>query len=630
VVTTANARVGRSEPLSIGGGGTSGDSRRDAAIITRLWEDRSAFYSDEHKKMNELVDVYNGILPVEFKDYFHEDMHLHIPNMVRLAWDDLTAMSGKVFPLFVRPDRESATAKGRAELQEMIGYGYNDAGRRVGAAPMDLLMKTFMWWIVGCANAVGMVLPDFEHQTPYFTFRDPRTHYPPVGWSPYTQAKPSDALFAYQLSLGEIKARYPESAGALDAMYSKMISGPTLTSGLQDSSLVWVGEYYTEDTWQILALEEGVVLLRSDTGDPGHPDVNPVVPMALYSPLGAKGRSIFSDQVSIQAAMARMFSQKLDFYDRTLYPLIFHTPVAGNRIKMGPFSTTEYKVTAGEIPKVDVVGPAHSIDADQAMQFVIGLSRMLNRNPEMMQGAGQADSAKALNELRTGITATVRDMLWPPVLAALPKLYEAAAKIDLKLWKYTRKPAYGTRKNTSFRINYVPATALVGRESDFEVDPGLGLAGYQGTLEILQMLGAEMISEDQALEQLEHVKEPQAEKRRIFSDRVHKVMFAELAAKAQQMALVPGALAELDSRVTNGEDPYMVLQDMEKSGRMTAPPPGMPPGMPGAAPGGIPPELAAALQGGPPGAAGAQGPVVPLGPGAPHVRPTLAAIRGGP
>jgi len=563
----------------------------DAAAVVETWQERATFYAQDHENINTMVNVYFGGLPQEYSDYFHEDMHIHHANMIRLGWDDLANMAGKEFPIYVDPDNAKARAQQRAELQEQIGYGYNEAGRLVGGIDMKLLMKVASWWMVGCAAAVMMVLPDFKRKTPYFTFRDPRSYFPPIGWTPYTQAAPDDALFAYQLPLGELKRRYPEHADEMNQKLTKRNLSPFGARPVDDRTLVWVGEFYHKDSWMVVTLTDPtVVLVRTDRGDRGHPGVQPVISPSLYSPAGAIGRSIFADQVSIQAGIARMFSQKLDFYDRTLYPLIFHTPLAGPTLRIGPYATNEYNVTNGVTPKVDTISPAHQIDADQTMNFAIGLSRVLNRNPEMMQGAGEADSAKAMNELKAGITSTVRDGFWPPMLNALPTLYAAAAKMDVSLWGNVSKKATGTRRNAAFKVNYVPSVHLKDREEDFRIEPGLGLGGYQGTLEIMQLIATELVSEDTALEQLEHVREPQAEKRRIQGDRISKVIFADLAAKAQGGMLMPGALAEAKRRTLAGEDLYDVLEQMEREGRLFMPQQpmggleqlmggGMPPGM---------------------------------------------------
>jgi hypothetical protein len=333
--------------------------------------------------------------------------------------------------------------------------------------------------------------------------------------------------------------------------------------------------------------------------------------MGLYSPQGAKGRSLFADQVSIQAAIARMFSQKLDFFDRTLYPMIFHTRLSGQTIRIGPYATNEYDPSDGFQPKVDTVAPAHQVDADATMAFALGLSRMLNRNPESMQGAGEADSAKALEALKSGITTTIRDGFWPPMIEAEPKLLSLASKIDVRLWGNIRKVAKGKRKNGPFRINYVPATLLRGREDDWEVEAGLGLAGYQGTIEILQLLGAEQIPERMALEQRDDVRNAEEAYRMIQGDRIQKVVFADLATKAQEGMLVGGALARIWRRVLSGEELYEVIEEMDAAGELYIAPPS-------------PDELLGQL--GPGGPTGGPGGLIP--PGERPVPTSLAALRG--
>lgn len=583
----------------------------NASDLQHLWSERAQFFGAEHAVMDALVNIYFGGLPPEFDDYFDPEMHVHLINMIRLAWDDLANLSGKTFPIYVEPDNNTPTARTRAEKVEKIGYGYNRAGRIVGGISKELLQKVIAWWMVGTGNAVVMALPDYRHKTPYFTFRDPRTHYPPVGWSPFTQAAASDALFAYQLTIGEIKRRYPNLRDEVSQKLNRIVSG-RVHSARQDTDMVWVGEYYHEDCWVVATLTDpAVTLARSDSGDRGHPGVQPAVSMALYTPAGAKGRSMFADQVSIQAAMARMFSQRLDYFDRTLYPIIFHTRLAGQTIRIGPYATNEFDPTDGVPPRVDVVAPQNPVDADQSLAFAMGMSRMLNRNPEAMQGAGNADSAKALEALKSGVTSTIHDGIWPPMLEAEPRLYAKAAQMDVNLWGNVKKVAKGKRKNAAFSVNYVPAVDLRNYIHDFEVEAGLGLAGYQGTIEILQLLGAEQISEVTAIEQRSDIRDAEKELRRIQGDRIKKLIFADLAAKAQEGVLVPGALSEIGKRNDKGEDLFTILEDLEKRGQLYVVPPS-----PEADP------LAALLGGG-----GGGGPAGPGGPPLPP--PSLEAIQGG-
>jgi hypothetical protein len=579
--------------------------------VSSIWNDRATIFSGPITTMDELVGLYLGQVPTSFMEFFHEEMTVHHINMIRLAWDDLASMAGKVFPVYVRSDNDTATARDRAEHLEKWAYGINDAGQNVGAIGGELLMKVLSWWMAGVGEAIPMVLPSYERRTPYFTFRDPRHYYPPVGWSPYTQAAADDALFAYQLTIGELKRRYPARREELDRVLSRSASSASMPiTAVRDSSPVWVGEYYHVDAWIVQTLtERSVMLARSDTGDRGHPDIVPVVPMSLYSP-GVRARPIFADQVSIQAAMARMFSQKLDYYDRTLYPVIFTTPLADKTVRVGPWAINEWDPTFQGQFRVDTIEPKNAIDADQTMAFVMGLSRILNRNPETFQGqapSGRADSAKAIESLKSAVAdTTVRDMLWPPMIAAMPRLYSKAAELELKLWPNERKAISGRRKNTRFATTIRPKTELEGREESFEVEQGSGLGGYRGTLEILQLVQAELKSEEDALEEMEGVRDAGEAQRKIQTNRAQKVIWQNLATRALAPPGTPGglkagAMSKLVQKVQEGADIFVALRQLEEADEMYEP---MAP----------PPE---------PGLAGAAGP--PTG----MVAPPLELLRGG-
>jgi hypothetical protein len=583
-----------------------------AADLSKLWEQRALFYGPMHNDIDTLVNVYNGQLPEMFNDFFHEEMHVHIINMIRMAWDDLATLAGKEFSIFVDADNDTATAKERAERQEKIGYGYNRAGRRAGGVTMRQLMKVLMWWLVGTANSVLMTLPDFENKSPYFTFRDPRTHYPPIGWTPWNETRAEDALFVYQKTIAQLKIEYPDMRDTISQSQRTTFGQGYSSSRRGDDELyVWTGEYYHADCWMTAILSDTpTILAASEQGiDRDHPGVQPVTAMSLYNPTETKGRSIFADQVSVQAAMARMFSQKLDYYDRTLYPLIFTTPLAGKAIKVGPYAVNEFAIEMGVNPRVDAIGPTNTMDADQTMQFAVGMSRMLNRNPESMQGGGDADSAKAISKLQEGVQGTIKDYIWPIAIEVLPSAYANAARMDVKLWPKERKDAAGRHKGTSFRIPYTPMRDLKGREDDFDVEPGVGLAGYQGTLEILQLVQAELMPEDEALEQGEWTRNPQETLRRIDASRMKKLIWADLQAKAAQGQLKPGAMDKISSLLQkDGIDFLAAVRKLEEAGELVVTPEelmmqqgGMPPGA-----------------GGPPGAA--------LGMGLPT--PDMAALRG--
>src|SRR6266498_135819 len=248
---------------------------RSAPDLSSLFNERAGIYGTRHNEIEKLIGVYEGQLPTEFNDFFAEDMHVHLINMIRLDWDDLATMAGKEFPIYVEPDNNGAAARERAERQEKIGYGYNRAGELCGGIHMKLLMKVLMWWLVGTGNAVLMTLPSVEKKTPFFTFRDPRTHYPPVGWTPFNQSEAKDALFAYPMTIGEVKRRWPHARDEISIKVQAVTNGPDgKRVVLDDTTTIWVGEYYHAETWMVATLTDRVVTLaRTDEGDRDHPGV---------------------------------------------------------------------------------------------------------------------------------------------------------------------------------------------------------------------------------------------------------------------------------------------------------------------------------------------------------------------
>lgn len=544
-----------------------------------LFSERSEHYRQSTNVMDTMVDAYFGNIATEFKDYFPDVQHVHLANFIRLAWDDLANLTAKEFGLFVPPDNDSATSKDKAELVEKVGYAYNGASGRRGGYDMAMHMKIRAWWLIGCGESVGMVLPDENLKTPFFTHRDPRSHYPPVGWTPWSQAPLNGTMFAYQMSLGELCRRYPDHADELRRKYNRQaygVAGQSVQRYAGDSRLCWVAEYYHTDAWYIATIDPVITLMASETGDKGHPDCQPVNVASVYSGEQAKGRPFLADQISIQAAFSRLFSQKLDFGDQQLYPTYFTTPLVDHDLKIGPNAVNIWSTDGNFQPRMEVAAPANSIEADQTMNFVTGLQRMLNRNPEMMQGAGSSDSAKALSELKAGVNGTVMGEFWPPLKQALKHAYKACFKMDMALWGDERKAITGespTGATKRFRATYVPNRDLKGFEDRVEIEEGIGLGGPQGTLEVMQLQASGLMSIDTALEQLPYYREPQAEKRRIQREKMEELQFALSARDIEAGTLAPTALAELMSLMQDdGMDMFDAIRKLQAEGKWTVPP----------------------------------------------------------
>lgn len=606
--------------------------------VHSIFHQRAIHHGEKHALQDELISTYNGDIPSQYMDMFHEEQRAHIINMLRLSADDLGGMAGQELPLYFPSEDDTPAKKKKAEKREYVCYGYNSAGQRNGGVNMAGLMHVQGHNLVLCGEAVAMVLPDHVRKTPYFTYRDPRTHFAPIGWSPWSQGDLDGTMFAYQLTLAEAKQRWPEAAGELNVAYTKRTFGsntgwnPTTymrPAGYgghldEESIYLWIGEYYNKDAWYVCTLEDHVVtLLASESGDRGHPDVCPVVGFAPYNL--EDPRSLLADQISLQVAQSRMFSQQLDYFDRSLYPPLFGTKLVGDKVRYGPGAYNTFDPGMQEKPVFFQAAPPNPVQADQMMQFGMVLLRMLNRNPEAFQGGGDANSAKAISELKGSVSSTVTQNLWPTFFQGIPQLYAKAMRMDINLWGDIEKSISGVTpsnhrrlRSTSVGVTYRPRVALAGYEDQAEIEPGIMLKGYTGRLELMQLKGAGGLSLDTFLEQLDVVRDPEAEKRRIQSDKWEEVIIQDLLAKAGEGRLVPGAFAALREKVLKGTDFFDAVKELEDAHALYVEAPSPEQAPPGGAPEGSPEAIAQMAQslgaGGVPGQSEA---------------PALELIRGG-
>jgi len=570
----------------------------DVKDLNSIKEARKQNLAYPHSIVNEVRSVIDGQIPGRYMEMFPEDIPVAVPNMMRVAKDDMVNLAAKVFSLNVLPRNNTAKAKQEAERAEMIGYGYNNAGR----VPMSALMHIWCDGVIAGADSVGIVVPDKERKTPIFHWRDTVTHFPPIGWTPWSQAPLDNTMFVRKHRLEEIYQLFPDKRDEVRRKYTSTTHmGKTTVA--DPNKEIEVTEFYSTESWIIAILDDKpLILKRSDQGDKDFPGVCPVATFTLFSPHNPKGRSIFADQIPLQMYMARFLSQQAEYFDQLLYATLIGPPLVGN-LQIGPRA---YNIKDPTSPNqsVDVIQPTNPVQADQLMGFVMGLSRILNRNPEFMQGVGEANSAKAISELRAGINSTIRDGIWPAIISGLNDMYSIAAQIDCNLWPNEKKRATGSRKGTTFMTDYVPSVHLEPYKHSIKAEPGLGLGGYQGTVELLQLLQAGTISMDTFREQHPYITNSQEEARRVESQEMSEVMMADLLAKAQAGGLQPDAFSEIKKLIDEkGMDRTDAVAELAKAGKLFVAPQG-PEAVPGGAPEGIPPELAALMGGAPPGEAG--------------------------
>lgn len=574
-----------------------------------LWSNRAPYYATVHKAMDEVLKVIEkGEFPDKYQELFSPKQQVTNLELTRSAHQHLTALSSKVFPIYVPPKGNSDTKRKEAERVEKIAYSYNSGAFMRGGADIDQIMHNLAYFSTACGDAVLVAYPDYKRKLVFFKVRDPRSHFPPLGWSPWSEAPLDNTLIAYQMTLGELKARYSDSASELDQAYNKMTTSRNVVrrSRIDDSTPLWVGEYYSTDAWYVATLEDTVVVLvASEHDDKGHPDVCPVSCMTQMSATDPKGRPVFLGQLGLEAASAKVISQEIEAAEQMLFGPIAHTPFVG-----GGFQWNQPNIFDPNwpgTPAMQRLAPSSPFNTERLLGSLVGLSRILNLHPESASGAGEAVSGKAIQTLNQGPRTIVQDILWVPYMTGMPRGYSAGAKMEINLWPNDRKTATGKRGKSSFETEYIPSVHLAGYEDRIKIEPGLGLGGYQAVLDYEQRYGAGLMSRRTFMEQVPDIRDAEEEIRRIESEEIEKsnsVAFEALAGVDPMTAI--RANAEIKRLIDeDGISKFEAIRRVIESGLLQPPAPEAPPG--------VPPDLAALVGGGAPEA---------LPP------PSLAAARG--
>lgn len=571
---------------------------------------RQLYYQSQHTLQQRMWNYYNGQMPDEFKDYFPDEMHIHKINTVRPAADDLTFMASKEFPIMVAPLKASQEGKRAAEKVENIAYGWNEASFNHHGTSLKQLMDIWMRNLILTGDAVGMVMPWYDQKLPYFTWRNPLSHLPPPGWSPFTGEELDDTVFYYPMTLKQLMLRYPDKESELRRNYTNTYYGAGIGRAAQkqdeEQIMVMVAEYYCKEAWYVSVVESKVTKLSgSESGDYGHPYCVPVFTMNVFNPQYTKGRSFLADQADLSPAMSRLVSQEIDYADHLLYGPIFTTPTEDDVVAIGTGGVNVWDTTFGGTPRAERISPGSAIQTSQLLAMLMGFARALNKNPEQQI----SNSAKAMSELNKDVEAVIRDGFWPHAIAGLQRAYKICAEMELSLWPDEKKSMVITgrrrKKGGVVQVDYTPSKDLAGFERRIRLEQGLALGGYAGTLELLQMYGAGTMSLDDLLEQHPFIQNAQETRRKIDADKMKEVLFATLVAKGEQGIIKPEAFHEINRLIEEDEISLTeAIAKVQEQGMLEqAPPPTESPADP----------LAALLAGAPPAPPeGAAGPMPPL------------------
>lgn len=561
--------------------------------LHNLFNRRAMHWAEKHSLFNMLISMYNGDIPPEYDDYFHKKQKRHTINMLRLAWDNTAWMAGQEWSVFFPPANDEPAKKRAAEKRENICYGYNMAGGRRGGITMRGLQLILGWYLAGLGEAVAMVGGDYRRKTPYFFWRDPRSHFPPEGYSPWEESDLNGDLFAYRIPLSLAMQRWEDKADELRMAYDKSVIAVNRSStgysehrGFSDGygigdKYIWVGEYYRKEAWFVTTLEDKTVtLLESQEGfDKGHPGIVPTVSYSLFNP--EMTRSLLADQISLQVYASRLLSQQSDYADRSIYAPVFVSKLRGDgKIKYGPGAVNEFDMRVGEKPAFFQAAPANQMNFERNLDGALSLLRILNRDPEQLEGGGDANSAKAIAELKSSHAYGVENGIQPAVREGHPKLYGKGMVLDQNAFdpeeqkRIAGRTPEGSRgqRDTPVAVSY-RAKELAGFEEEVEVEPPI-VRGYFRRQELMQLFGTGALSEDTYFELLDLTRNPQAEKRKVMDDNLRKLQLQGLAVMYQNGQLEPDAIYQIRKLMQENDiDVDEAVAKVKEQGLLMVPPP---------------------------------------------------------
>lgn len=569
--------------------------------ISALYEDRRKDRDVEISAMDAVEQAIAGNLPSMYDGMFSEtDIRIQLQT-TRSAYDTLRKYLAEV-PVLPHVDplgkRDNPTQRSKSETVEKVIFSYHNGAAMRGGSDFSMTSSLLADYQVAFYDAVMLTHADLDRKIVYFEAKDPRCHYPPRGWHPWSMAPLDNTLLVYEMTLGQVKRQFAYDAYGqtkndvmtrLNNAYADKYGYGDPTR-VNDSTKIKVGVYRSRKAWMIVAMgNTDVVLTESEDGDKDHPGVCGVVSFAQH------GSPLLTGQIGIEAALMKVMNQQIQNTERINKAPIVGPPLLGDTLRWGEYNVVDLNLLQGRTFTPQRMAPDSPNNLTQVMGSLLALAEKFNYNPESASGAGPAVSGKAIQQLQAGPRSLVTGILFGPYKSAFPRAYDDAMEIELNLWPNERKTARGRSGKSNFEIEYTPSAALQGYKGHVRIEdarPG----GYNAFLEAVQKKDARMASLRDVLEADPDTRDVEATIQRIEQEDTEKFLQAGFEALGGQDPLMAiRASAELLKRQRNGKSKAEAIEEMTAEGFFEPPAPEE-----GATPQ-LLPELMAAMGGAPPG-----------------------------
>ncbi len=544
----------------------------------------NSYWAEATSRYNTMLTVYHGNYDLLWPGEFRRGEVPKVANWIRLGWKRYAQMVGKVPTSHVRPSKVSRVSQSKADKIEKVLAHYDET------SGMPTIMKQYGWYLVGLGSGVIGVMPDSALSGPKYFYKDPRTVFPAPGAGSVTSdSSQFSQLMKPTMTVASMPWVIFDEVQPVATILDTWPDQADLIGELLDDddpfTPVEVITHMDKEWWTVMVNQKILLEIEHGLG------FVPVRYTSMDVPDQLGGESMFEQNIGLVLAYMRMLNQKLTYNENIVWPWLTVRGV----YNMDP--KTRVIEIMDRDGKAEFLAPPGEIQVERDLDVLDRLIRILNQDTEALRGEapGSTVTGLGLGELNRTVTAAVQDF-WDHMKPDVEFLRSSALIMDEELYGGRKKPMTGRVKGETFEDEYIPRKAIAGHHA-VSVDFGIGVGGFEGFVELMQFAAQGFIDEQEVMENAPWIKSVSTTKKRVFLDRIEKVIFEMTAGGAPTP--VVNHMTQWHAAVDKGKDPWkwiaenpLPLPEPELPGGPAGPAglePG--PGGPGPPGGGAPPQV---------------------------------------
>lgn len=499
-----------------------------------------------YKMRKILAGEHRDLFPMEFRAGEVEK----IAGFIRRSWRMFSRHVGKLPDIQVSSLSQKDKDKDRAERQENICFAYNDVwGQR-------FKMRILAQYLVGFGSVGSLVVPDPVSGYPMHLVEDPAHVLPGPGYASPDAHRgvgswqaPNDTLNLNQQaggSLDDVIVRKTLTGRQLRRWYP---NSATLQALIPDTQAGWYSNHeclqFLDDTWWVTVLRSTGEVLSRAAHDTGWCPGQFITASDITSPMGS---SDLEQQIGLEIAFMRILDQKLALNDSVVWPWMFTT----GYVEVDP---DERRIRAGAPDATaQFLTPPAQFQVNQDLLVLRDLLRVFNYETEATQGevTGGPITGRGIVELNSLVVNTVQSF-FDDLSGYMSRTYATAMVMDRNMFAGTVKSVQGQGRGEPFFLDYDPGKDIGDGFGRVTVEFGPGLGGFEGSLQMLQHLGADAISTETVMQKNPHIRSVTAERRRIVVEKAQKMLLEQ--SLTGELAVPPEWLAAFIDAVQGGAIP---------------------------------------------------------------------------